>query len=146
MGLLEQVQWRAIDENWSVFHMRRGWESWDFSPWICGGDLIDMYKYLMGACKEDKARLFLVASNERPWEHKLNCCKLCLNTRKNCSYYVGDQTLAQLAQGVFWVSILGDLQNLTEPSLEKPLPADPALSKRIRVEYLQKPLLASSIL
>lgn len=129
-----------------VCFTRRGCESWHFSPWICGGDLVDMYKYLMEGCKDDRARLFLVASSERPRKHKLKCCNLCVNTRKNCSYCAGDQALAQLAEGGFGVSILGGLQNLTGPSLGKPLPADRALSKCVQVEYLQRPLPASSIL
>jgi len=77
-----------------------------------------MCKYLMGGCKEERARVFSVESSERPREHKLKCRKFSFNTRKNCVCCVGDQILAQVAQGDFVVSVLGDLQNLTGRSPE----------------------------
>ncbi|KAK4827464.1 LOW QUALITY PROTEIN: hypothetical protein QYF61_018257, partial [Mycteria americana] len=48
------------------------------------GDLIDVYKYLKGGCKEDGARLFSVVLSDRTRGsgHTLKRRKLCLNIRK----------------------------------------------------------------
>lgn len=34
------------------------------------GDLISVYKYLKGGCKDDKARLFMVVSSNRPRDNE----------------------------------------------------------------------------
>ena len=49
------------------------------------GDLIDGYKYLMGRCQEDGARLFLVVPSDRTRgnKHKLSHRNFLLNVRKN---------------------------------------------------------------
>lgn len=54
--------------------MRRGWESWDCSPWRrFRWDLINVYKYLMGRNEEEGDRLFSVVLRDRIRgnEHKL---------------------------------------------------------------------------
>ena len=65
-----------------------------------GGNLINIYKYLKGGCKEDGERLFSVAPSDRT---KSNGCKLKqrrihLNSREHL-YCEDEQTLAQVAQG-----------------------------------------------
>lgn len=88
--VMEQVQQRAAKmiRNWSMFQ-RGVWESQDCSPWICSGDLVRVYKFLMGGYKEGRARLFSVVYGERTGKHKLRRREFCLNTRKNCFHYVG---------------------------------------------------------
>jgi len=52
--------------------------------WRLGRDLINMYKYVKGRCKEDGARLFSVVPGGRARDdgHKLKHRRCCLNIRK----------------------------------------------------------------
>lgn len=46
-------------------------------------DIIDVYRHLIGGCKEDKGRLFSVVPSERTRgnRHEVKYRKLCLNRR-----------------------------------------------------------------
>lgn len=66
--LLENVQQGAtrMIGSWSISHMRTGWEAWSCSAWRrLIGDLINVYKYLMGGRQVDGAKFFLVVSSNR---------------------------------------------------------------------------------
>ncbi|KAK4824233.1 hypothetical protein QYF61_012207 [Mycteria americana] len=88
--------------------MRRGWKSWDCLAWRRegSGDLINVYKYLKGGRKEDRARLFTVVPSDRTGGSgcKLKHRMFCLNISE------GDQALEQVAQGDCGDSILRDIQ------------------------------------
>ena len=75
-------------------------------------DLLNVYKYLKGRCKEDGARLFSVVPRDktRGNGHKLKHRRLPLNIRKHFLTVRRDQALAQVAQGGCGVSTLGDIQ------------------------------------
>ncbi|KAK4830246.1 LOW QUALITY PROTEIN: hypothetical protein QYF61_009313 [Mycteria americana] len=47
------------------------------------GDIINVYNYLKGGCKEDRARLFSVVPGTKSNGHKLKHKRFCLNIRKH---------------------------------------------------------------
>lgn len=53
----------CITGHWRLWNMKRGWQRWDLALRKCCGDLINVYKYLMGGNKEGRTRLFSKASN-----------------------------------------------------------------------------------
>ena len=63
-------------------------------------ELINVYKYLKGGCKDDRARLFSVGPSDRTRgnEDKLKHRTSCLNTRKTLFYCEGDRAVAQIGQ------------------------------------------------
>ncbi|KAK4824359.1 hypothetical protein QYF61_013694 [Mycteria americana] len=76
-------------------------------------DLINVYKYLEGGCKEDRARLFSVVPSNRARGsgHRPKHGGFPLNIRKHFfTEDEGDQALAQVVQRACGVSILGDIQ------------------------------------
>ncbi|KAK4817982.1 hypothetical protein QYF61_003635, partial [Mycteria americana] len=85
-------------------------------------DLINIYKYLRGVRKEDRARLFSVVPSARTRGngHKLKHRRFPLNMREHCLHCEGDQALAQVAQRGCGVSIPGDTQNPSGHGLGQP--------------------------
>ncbi|KAK4829452.1 LOW QUALITY PROTEIN: hypothetical protein QYF61_004670 [Mycteria americana] len=95
-----------------------------------GAELINVYKYLKGGCKEDRARLFSVVPSDRTRDNtpQLKHGRFCLNIRKH--FFTGDKALEQVAQGGCGVSILGHIQKPSGPE-----PGQPDLEKYL---YLNK--------
>lgn len=73
--------------DWSIFHKRKAWKSWDCSAWRreAGGCLTQMFKYLTGWNEGYNVRLFQWCSETRSNGHKLKTMKFHLNIRKYCS-------------------------------------------------------------
>lgn len=92
--------------------MRKGRDIWDplacrrEGPWV---DLINLYKYLLGGCKENRTRLFSLVSSERTIgnECKLKSRKFSLNTGEHSE---GGQALAQVSQRGWKVTVFGHVQ------------------------------------
>lgn len=63
--LLERVQWsQRWQRDWSTPPVRKGWESCSDKE-EAWGNLINIYKYLKGSCKEDEGKLFSLVSRNR---------------------------------------------------------------------------------
>lgn len=83
--LLERVHWRATKIIRGLKHLSYGDELVQFSlEKRLRGDLISVYKYLRGRCREDGARFSPMPSDRtRHNRHKLKHRKLHLNLRKS---------------------------------------------------------------
>jgi len=101
------------------------------------GNLINVYKCLMRACKEDRIGLFSVISSEGTSGigYRLKHRKFHLNIRKSF-FYEGGQTLQQFAQRACGVSFLRNIQNPTGHGPEKPAAIDPVLRQGAGVSEL----------
>ncbi|KAK4816404.1 hypothetical protein QYF61_016721 [Mycteria americana] len=73
-------------------------------------DLVNVYNYVKGGCKEDRDRLLSVVSCDRTRGkgHKLKHGRFPLNITKHFLYCACHLALAQVAQRDYGVSILGD--------------------------------------
>lgn len=92
------------------------------------GDLINMWKYLIGRNKNDFSWCCPVKTKEHeqyiPFKHTW----FLLNIIKKFFYYEGGLTLEEVSQRSCGVSILEDMQNPTVHSPEQPPFADSGLS------------------
>lgn len=123
MEIVEWVQQRAIKDG-SIWHRRRGWESWDSSAFKkrrVRENLIYVYQYLTGECKED--RLFSVVATQRAMGTKWHTRNAILTWR---TYLLWEWSpLEQVAQRL---SFLGDIWPLSGCGTQEPLSSWPCLS------------------
>ena len=111
-----------------------------------GGDLINVYKYLVGTSKEGIATLFSGVSSGRIRGngHRLKR-EIPLKYANQLFYCEGDRTLEQIAQRDCEVSLRGDTQNPTRHSPEQPALVDPALSNGVGQDNLHRSLPTSTL-
>ena len=89
LELLDRIQQRASKMMKGLAHLScedspRELRLFSLEKRRGGGDLINVYKYLQGGCKEDRARLFSVepSARTRGDGHKLKHSRFPLNIRK----------------------------------------------------------------
>lgn len=91
--VLQNIYWNESNRgpprwswDWSTSFLRRGWKSWDCSPWRrLRGNLIIFLKCLRGECIENRDVLLPVASSDtiRGSWHQVEYRKFHLNIRKH---------------------------------------------------------------
>lgn len=91
------------------------------------GNLINLYKHWARGSKEHRTR------HTEIQEVQFKC-------KVKLIYYEGGQALEQIAQRCCGVALPGDIQNPTQHSPGQTAPADPALSRRVGWDELQRSL------
>lgn len=139
--------------TWSICHTIIGWENWGCLDWRIKGsgsrrDLFNVYKYLMGWCKEG-ARLPSVlhsqrkGSNGHKWKHR----KFHLNVRGFFVFQLWEWLNA--GKGCperLWSLHLGEIQDQTGYGPKQSALANPALSREVWIDDVQRSLSTTAIL
>ena len=112
------------------------------------GDLTNVYKYLKGGGKEDRAKLFSAVPSDRTRGngHNLKHRWMPLNIRKPFFHCEGDRALAQVAQGGCGVSFLGDVQKPFGHGPGQVAVGGPVCVSGVGADDLQRSLPAPTIL